>query len=95
MPDARSVSCPYPVIGGFLGATGWLMITGAIQVVTEQQPMLANLGAFASVTIVGKVAAASAVGDVLHLGLRRSKSPFVLPGVLLAAIRGDLSGVCC
>ena len=24
---------PYPVIGGFLGATGWLMITGAIQVV--------------------------------------------------------------
>ena len=28
---------PYPVIGGFLGATGWLMVTGAIQVVTDQQ----------------------------------------------------------
>src|SRR3984893_14579529 len=29
---------PYPVIGGFLGATGWLMVTGAIQVVTDQRP---------------------------------------------------------
>ena len=27
---------PYPVIGGFLGATGWLLITGAIQVVADQ-----------------------------------------------------------
>src|SRR5208282_589224 len=31
---------PYPVIGGFLGATGWLMITGAMQVVTDQRPAL-------------------------------------------------------
>ena len=29
---------PYPVIGGFLGATGWLLITGAVQVVTDQRP---------------------------------------------------------
>ena len=35
---------PFPVIGGFLGATGWLMITGAMQVVTDQRPMLANIG---------------------------------------------------
>src|SRR6516164_2157017 len=25
---------PYPVIGGFLGATGWLMVSGASQVIT-------------------------------------------------------------
>ena len=31
---------PYPVIGGFLGATGWLMVTGAIQVVTDQHATL-------------------------------------------------------
>ncbi len=37
---------PYPVIGGFLGATGWLMVTGAIQVITNQRPSLDNLGAF-------------------------------------------------
>ena len=45
---------PYPVIGGFLGATGWLMVTGAIQVVTDQRPTFANLGAFADTAIAAK-----------------------------------------
>ncbi len=76
---------PFPVIGGFLGATGWLMITGAMQVVTDQRPMLANVGAFIDVTTITKLAAALVVGVVLHLALRHSKSPFVMPGVLLAA----------
>ncbi len=76
---------PFPVIGGFLGATGWLMITGAMQVVTDQRPILANIGAFVDVATVTKVAAALVVGVVLHLALRRSKSPFIMPGVLLAA----------
>ena len=26
---------PYPVVGGFLGATGWLMVSGASQVITD------------------------------------------------------------
>jgi SulP family sulfate permease len=76
---------PYPVIGGFLGATGWLMITGAMQVVTDQRPTLANLGAFADSTIAAKLAAGAGVAIVLHVLLRRSKSPFALPAVLLAA----------
>ncbi len=76
---------PYPVIGGFLGATGWLMITGAIQVVANQRPTLANIGALVDAAIVAKLAAAVAVAILLHLMLRRSKSPFILPGVLLAA----------
>jgi SulP family sulfate permease len=77
---------PFPVIGGFLGATGWLMITGAVLVVTEERPLLANLGAFANVPMLGKIAAALMVGIVLQLALRRSKSPFVMPGILLAAL---------
>jgi sulfate permease, SulP family len=76
---------PYPVIGGFLGATGWLMVTGAIQVVTDQRPTLANLGAFANAAVAAKIGAGAAVALALHVLLRRSKSPFVLPGVLLAA----------
>lgn len=28
---------PYPVIGGFLGATGWLVVSGAVLVVTDFQ----------------------------------------------------------
>jgi sulfate permease, SulP family len=77
---------PYPVIGGFLGATGWLMVTGAMQVVTDQKPTLTNLGAFADAALVAKLAAGAAVAIVLHILLRRSKSPFVLPGVLLGSV---------
>lgn len=77
---------PFPVIGGFLGATGWLMMMGAVQVVTDERPALANMGAFVNATIVAKLAAGLAVAVILHLALRRSKSPFVLPGILLAAI---------
>ena len=76
---------PYLVIGGFLGATGWLMVTGAIQVVTDQRPAPYNLGAFADTTIAAKIAAGAAVATILHVLLRRSKSPFALPGVLLAS----------
>jgi sulfate permease, SulP family len=77
---------PFPVIGGFLGATGWLLITGAMQVVSDQKPVLANLGAFADGAIAAKLGATLMVAVALHLALRRSKSPFTMPGVLLAAL---------
>jgi SulP family sulfate permease len=77
---------PYPVIGGFLGATGWLMVTGAIQIVTNQHASLANLGAFFDATIAERLAPAIAIGVTLSVLLRRSKNPFILPGVLLTAL---------
>lgn len=76
---------PFPVIGGFLGATGWLMIMGAMQVVTDQRPGLTNLGAFVDSAVISKLLAGLVVAIILHLLLRRSKSPFVLPAVLSAA----------
>jgi sulfate permease, SulP family len=77
---------PYPVIGGFLGATGWLMITGAIRVVTDQAPTIYNVDAFLNTLIAEKLAAALAVALALHFLLRRSKSPFILPGMLFVTI---------
>ena len=76
---------PFPVIGGFLGATGWLMIMGAAQVITDQQSTVANIGAFVNGAVAAKLAAGLSVAIALHLALRSSKHPFVLPGVLLAA----------
>ena len=77
---------PYPVIGGFLGATGWLLITGAIQVVTNQRPTLANIGAFADLGLAAKIASGAIIAILLYVLLYRSKSPFILPGVLLSAL---------
>ena len=76
---------PYPVIGGFLGATGWLMITGAIQVITNQRPALGTIGAFADLALAAKLVPGAIVAITLYVLLRRWKSPFVLPGVLLTA----------
>ena len=77
---------PYPVIGGFLGATGWLMVTGAIRVVTDQSPALSNVDAFLNISIAEKLAAALSVAVLLHFLLRRSKNAFILPGMLFATI---------
>ena len=77
---------PYPVIGGFLGATGWLMITGAIQVVTDQAPTYYNIAGFISIPIAEKLAAALGLAVLLHVLLSRSKNPFILPGMLFATI---------
>jgi sulfate permease, SulP family len=77
---------PYPVIGGFLGATGWLMVTGAIRLVTDQTPSFSNLDSFLSISIAEKLAAALIVALLLQISLRRSKSPFILPGILFATV---------
>jgi SulP family sulfate permease len=55
---------PYPVIGGFLGATGWLLITGAIQVVTNQRPTLDNLAAFTDSAVTAKIIPGAVVAIV-------------------------------
>ncbi len=33
---------PYPVVGGFLGATGWLMVNGAARVVADKGLSVSN-----------------------------------------------------
>jgi SulP family sulfate permease len=76
---------PYPVIGGFLGATGWLLITGAIQVATNQRPTLDNLAAFTDSAVAAKIIPGAVVAIVLYVLLRRFRNPLILPGVLLTA----------
>ena len=76
---------PFPVLGGFLGATGWLMITGAVQVVTDRAPAIVTIGSYANLGDASKIAAALVVAAALYFMTLRSKSPFVLPGLLLAA----------
>lgn len=76
---------PYPVIGGFLGATGWLMITGAMQIVTNQRPTLENVSALFEAASIARIAPAVAVAALLFALRQRSRNPFILPGVLVAA----------
>jgi sulfate permease, SulP family len=83
---------PYPVIGGFLSATGWLMVSGAVRVITDQRLSLWTAGKLFEPTMLGQLAAAGAVALALYAGLRRGRNPFVLPGILtLAAVLAHLA----
>src|SRR5262245_3734627 len=77
---------PYPVIGGFLGATGWLMTSGAVRVITGEDLNLAGAEVLITAPNLAKLGAGAAVAAALHRGLNRPRSPFVLPGLLLAGV---------
>lgn len=79
---------PYPVIGGFLVATGALLIIGACQVITGQKVNWSDLAALSAHAGLVKIGAGVALAVVLELLLARSKSPLVMPGVLMAAVLG-------
>jgi sulfate permease, SulP family len=77
---------PYPVIGGFLGATGLLMVAGAGQVITDQRLVVANIHALLSPESLSKLTAGAAIAVSLYFGLRHFRNPLVLLGLILGAV---------
>jgi sulfate permease, SulP family len=77
---------PYPVIGGFMGATGAVMVLGAIQVIADHRLNIKNISLFLDGAVLTKLAAGAALALVLELLLSRSRHPLILPGVLVTAI---------
>jgi sulfate permease, SulP family len=77
---------PYPVVGGFLGATGCLILLGAVRVITGQRLEFATLGQFEDVLNLSKLAAACIMAAVLYLTWHRSRSSFGLPAILVGGV---------
>ncbi|HKU08549.1 MAG TPA: SulP family inorganic anion transporter [Bradyrhizobium sp.] len=77
---------PYPVVGGFLGATGFLILLGAVRVITGHRLQLSTLGEFANATALSELGAAAIVTLILFITRRRSSSPFGLPAILIAGV---------
>jgi len=77
---------PYPVVGGFLGATGWLILLGAIRVITGQRLQFATLDRFENVLTLSELAAACVMALILYLAWHRSRSPFGLPAILIGGM---------
>jgi sulfate permease, SulP family len=77
---------PYPVIGGFLGATGLLVLSGACQVVIDHPLTFADAIAFLLPANATKLAAAAAVGVLLLLTLSRIANAAATPAVLLFCV---------
>jgi SulP family sulfate permease len=77
---------PYPVVGGFLGATGLLIVMGAIRVITDHPVQFTTLLRFTNGTTLLELGAACAMALVLYLTWHRSRSPFGLPIILVAGV---------
>ena len=77
---------PYPVVGGFLGATGCLIVFGAIGVITGQRLQFATLDRFANVLSLSELAAACAMALVLYLTWHRSRNSLGLPVILVGGV---------
>jgi SulP family sulfate permease len=77
---------PYPVVGGFLAGTGWLLVQGSFGVVAGYPLTLANLPLLLTPDRVLVWAAALLFALGLFLGLRRFRHLLTLPAILLGAI---------
>ena len=70
---------PYPVISGFLAASGWLLISGALEVITGRNLALFDAPGGLDSGDVLKIAIAVLFTIVVILGRRRWDSVLVLP----------------
>jgi SulP family sulfate permease len=72
---------PYPVIGGFLAGTGWLILVGAIGLMADSGPTLALLQPAALLRWLPGLA----LGLGLTVLLSRVNHPLTIPGVVIGA----------
>jgi SulP family sulfate permease len=77
---------PYPVVGGFLGATGCLILLGAVRVITGQRLQFTTLGQFEDLLTLSKLAAACVMALILYMTWHRSRSSFGLPAILIGGV---------
>ena len=73
---------PYPVMGGFLTASGWLLISGSVLVMTGIRPSFATLGELLAPPHLWQLA----IGFVFVIAialLRHIKHPLAFPGFLV------------
>lgn len=74
---------PYPVVGGFLAGTGWLLAKGGLGVTLDMPLTLANLPRLLAPENLVKWAPSLIFGVVLLLLLRRYNHFLLTPGLLL------------
>jgi SulP family sulfate permease len=77
---------PYPVIGGFLGASGCLMLMGVVNILTGYRLSLPNIRHVFGIGSAAKLFAGMAVAAFLLLGRRYWKAPLAMPVQLIATI---------
>jgi SulP family sulfate permease len=79
---------PYPVIGGFLAGSGWLLLTGSLRVVSGQAFSFRHLHEIiASGALIAWIPCA-VFGTTAYLAVRFSRHYLALPAAVFSAILG-------
>lgn len=82
---------PYPVMGGFIAAVGWLLVVGSVRVATGLPATLANLGTLAHGAPLAQLMATLALAAALIVAAKRIVSAAAMSIVLVAAVAtGDV-----
>lgn len=76
---------PYPVVGGFIAGIGWLLVQGSFSVMTGVSLSIAELPHLLQADNLMLAAPGLVLALTLLVAMRRWKSVFILPGVLVAA----------
>jgi SulP family sulfate permease len=79
---------PYPVVGGFLAGTGWLLLTGGIYVASRVQVDLDRIDDLARPYTLVRWLPALAFGVVLLLAVRIVRKPLVIPVTIGIGLAG-------
>jgi sulfate permease, SulP family len=76
---------PYPVVGGFLAGTGWLLFVGGLGLLARRDVTWSELGRWMTAEVAGPVAAGVALAVVLVVVVRRGASGTSIPLLCLVA----------
>lgn len=76
---------PYPVIGGFLAGTGWLLVTGGIGVMADAAFSLGDLGILFQPDLLLRWAPGLILAFITLLILNRYNHFLILPGMLIGS----------
>lgn len=77
---------PYPVVGGFLAGTGWLLVQGTFGTLTGTLLTLGNLPELLLPANLVLWAPSVIFGFTLVIGLRKIHSPVIMPVLLVAGL---------
>ncbi len=77
---------PYPVVGGFLAGTGWLLMHGAMGIMIDTVPPLAELGTLFEAQTLLRWLPGVLLAGLIWLVLNRSSNSMALPVVVVGAM---------
>jgi SulP family sulfate permease len=77
---------PFPVIGGFLAGTGWLLVKGGLSVATGMPVKISNIATLLSPYIAARWLPSMIFAIVLYVVMQRFRHYMVMPVVIISGI---------